>query len=173
MAIYVFATAEKADLWKGSVKVAGAADFARQIRLLAMPRFGIINPVEPTRAAGRYNMNPDMKDIVVSLFLSEAAIMAFQRVCNGDCLGKVTITEVDSNGENARVLKTLTVEDAYIVEMTHQYRITTDEASGDGFLCTVRITGNAMGQTRTAVDQAEQAQGQTAVNVSRVKLAAD
>lgn len=127
---------------------------------IEFPIVVVDNPARPTRAGSRKLMNPTLPPITVMTAIGSATCNAFQAMCNGNNIGTVTITELDSDGKNAQAVRQITLQNAKVIG----WRVQGDR---DGAVCAWTMTFTQLQQTRTAVNQAEQPQGKVATKIKK------
>lgn len=148
-------------LIKGNVAITGYTD---TVRLSAYPSVVIKNPFRPTRAGNRKLTNPMIPPITVTTPIGTAPVNAFQAMCNGNDIGTVTVTELDSDGANAKKVREITLDNVKIID----WRLQGDR---DGGVCAFTMTSTGIKQTRAAIDQSQKAKGNTAATAKKGKQA--
>lgn len=155
--IIVVGSSSKDSLLKGSTTYKGYKD---NFRLRGFPTVSIVNPFRPTRTQARILTNPSILPITLEVVLGSVVPYSFQALCNGDNLGTLTLVELISDGTNLQPLRTLKLENTYVVFWKLQ-------GGRDGGLCQFTVTFDVMTQTRASVSQAQEKQGNTAATTNQ------
>lgn len=155
--IIVVGSCSNDSLLKGSTTYKG---YTNNFRLRGFPTVAVLNPFRPTRESARILTNPCIMPITLEVVIGTAVPYAFQAMCDGSNLGTMTLVELISDGTNLQPLRTLKLENTYVIFWKLQ-------GGRDGGICQFTVTFDVMTQTRASVSQTQQKQGKTAATTNQ------